>query len=516
MPAPMSSRNQHRQLTFEDLRGLRAEGYIRDSTLDQQHGFGPDIQRHNEERFAQSYGLILGTRWYTEFVSGRSASKRKEFQQALEDARLDLYDVLLVDHTSRYGRNQAECIRYKEELQKLGKIVVFVSQGIISGSDRDFLSERMNETLDEQYSRNLSRYVREGKARQAEAGVALGNAPLGYRHLKNPDGRGVLAVPDPNGMAALMALLRGYASGKHSFRSLADELNAKGYRTTEGKPFTVSSISTVLNNPFYSGKFYYHRGRPDQEMREGVHEVPGEVKDAWVSCQEVRRLKARPGNPSPRSRQQRVYPLTGVLVCDGCGQPFHGRLNRSRSGSYRRMFHGWHRCGLKPLSVPAARVEEELAHRVLRYITLDDGWRESVLRALAQEGPTPDNNLEGKRIEGAIANLKKQHLWGAVADEEFKGEFQRLSRQLKALEPRPVQALTPNLDRAAKLLGDLPALWEHPGVNDEQRRELARVVFDEVRLREGRLVAVKPRHQYAPLFAYSLCQFNAVGGDRSS
>ena len=27
------------QQTFEDLRGLRAEGYIRDSTLDQKDGF---------------------------------------------------------------------------------------------------------------------------------------------------------------------------------------------------------------------------------------------------------------------------------------------------------------------------------------------------------------------------------------------------------------------------------------------------------------------------------------------
>ena len=61
-----------------------------------------------------------------------------------------------VDHTSRFGRNQAECIRYKEELRRLGKTVVFVSQGIVSGSDRDFLAERINETLDEQYSRNLS------------------------------------------------------------------------------------------------------------------------------------------------------------------------------------------------------------------------------------------------------------------------------------------------------------------------------------------------------------------------
>ncbi len=38
---------------FEDLRGLRAVGYIRDSKLDQREGYGPDIQRNNEQRFAE-------------------------------------------------------------------------------------------------------------------------------------------------------------------------------------------------------------------------------------------------------------------------------------------------------------------------------------------------------------------------------------------------------------------------------------------------------------------------------
>lgn len=97
-----------------------------------------------------------GTRWYSEFVSGRRVDKRYEFQRMLEDARWDRLNVLLVDHTSRFGRNQAERIRHKEELQGLGKTVVFVSQGIISDSDRDCLSDRINEMLDELYGGNLS------------------------------------------------------------------------------------------------------------------------------------------------------------------------------------------------------------------------------------------------------------------------------------------------------------------------------------------------------------------------
>ena len=169
---------QGRELTFEDLKGLRAEGYIRDSTLDQRNGFGPDMQRHNIQRFAESYGLILGDHWYTEFVTGRSVANRNAFQDLLNDAHCDAFDVLLVDHTSRFGRNQEECIRYKEELATLEKVVVFVSQGIISGTDRDFINERINETIDEQYSRNLSRYVVQGTAEKASQGLANGVAPL--------------------------------------------------------------------------------------------------------------------------------------------------------------------------------------------------------------------------------------------------------------------------------------------------------------------------------------------------
>ena len=65
----------------------------------------------------------------------------------------------------------------------------------------------------------------------------------------------------------------------------------------------------------------------------------------------------------------------------------------------------------------------------------------------------------------------------------------------------PPQLMMPNLDRASRLLQDLPALWKHPGVTAAQQRGLAREVFQEVRLREGRLVAVRPRPRYAPLFA---------------
>ena len=502
--------------SFEDLRGLRAVGYIRDSTLDQRDGYGPDIQKHNEERFADSYGLILGDSFYTEFVSGRSMEKRHQLRQLIEDAKLDLFDVVLADHTSRFGRNQAECIRNKEELQKLGKTVIFVSQGIISGSDRDFLNERINETLDEAYSRGLSRYVRSGLAEKASQGHGIGRPPLGYRNEKSPSGRGAHHVIDCQSQQVLLAVLKGYAADKHSFRTLAQELNSQGYRTSEGRPFTESSISTILDNRFYQGVVVYHRGQPDEEVIPGAHEVPEEIRELWERCQEIRRDKNAPGRTSPPSRQQRVYPLTGPLICDGCGRPFHG-IGSHQSGIVSlRMMHSWHRCDVRPQSVSAPQVENEFAERVLGCITLDDGWRSAVLNAMANESPEPDHHLDIRRIDAAMANLRKQHVWNVLNDQEFRSQYQTLQRQRRALEPRSSERSTPNLDRAAELLRDLPALWEHPGVTQEQRRDFAREVFDEIRLREGKIVAVKPRPEYVPLFAYSIWKENQYVGDKCS
>lgn len=268
-----------RQVTLADLKGLRAEGYIRDSTLDQKDGFGPDMQHRSIEGFAQTWGLIGGTAWYTDFITGTSTLKRSGFLQALADARLDRFDVLLVYHTSRFARNRADAIRYKAELRKLGKIVVFVSQGIISGNDNDFLNEGINEVLDEQYSRNLSRFVTDGLRIKHEQGLVNGVPPLGYksekldsgkRERKVPDLNGLRGEPKVGGLEALLALLRGYASSKHSYQTLADHLNAQGYRNREGKPFVKGSVEHVLSNRFYEGKAIFHPGEVDEEVKEGT------------------------------------------------------------------------------------------------------------------------------------------------------------------------------------------------------------------------------------------------------
>ena len=54
----------------------------------------------------------------------------------------------------------------------------------------------------------------------------------------------------------------------------------------------------------------------------------------------------------------------------------------------------------------------------------------------------------------------------------------------------------PTRKLAAELVLDSPALRENSGVTQDQRSELTREAFHEIRIREGKLVAVKPRPKY--------------------
>ncbi len=496
--------NKNRAWTFEELKGLRAEGYVRDSTLDQRDGFGPDIQRRDEERFAQSYGLILGRRWYTEFVSGRRADKRREFQQVIEDARLDRFDVLLVDHTSRFGRNQAECIKYKEELQRLDKTVVFVSQGIISGSDRDFLSERINETLDEQYSRNLSRYVSAGLNEKAEHGLHVGPVPLGYKSEILP-GKPESKVPDPTTMPALLKILKDYGIGKYSYSKVADNLNARGFRTRTGNLFTGYSIRDVLANRFYEGKVVYHKGLPNEKVLDGCHEVPGEVRELWLRCQEIKRARDNNATGHPR-RENHDYPFSRVLRCHRCGNPYHGEAVYYRGQTQLRLTHERRNLGRKCVTWPRSRSVDSLSHEfsecVLSYVKLDKNWKERVFAALNGDEQEKGSDEQRSKLERALENLRKQHTWGDVPDDEYCRERDALKRQLKAITMPRGPADLPNLERSAELLNNLPALWLHPGVTNARREELIQEVFTSITLDGKALATIEPKAPYAPLFAY--------------
>ncbi len=505
-----TERNTHHELTFADLKGLRAEGYIRDSTRDQKDGFGPELQHKSIETFSNTYGLNLGTAYYTDFITGTSTLKRSGFNQALSDARKGNFDVLLIYHTSRFARNRADAIRYKMELKKLGKILVFISQNIISGRNTDFLNEGINEILDEQYSRNLSKWVTDGLSLKHDSGMANGKPPLGYKSEKSDTGKrerkvpnliGIGGDPKKGGMEALIALLRVYSTGRYSYELLAEHLTACGYRTRLGEPFTKGGVEHVLKNSFYEGKAVFHPNKSDEHTEYGKHEVPDEVKELWMRCQDVRRQRSNQTEGRPRLLN-RSYVFSKVASCDQCGSHYGGQPSHRNSGRViRRLSHARPFCDLTPHSIRVENLITQFQDRVLPYIKLNGNWKNMILNSISTERNFTSQDDIRVKIKLALKNLRKQHMWGDLDDAEYRQEKQELERQENVIPMPVIHADSLNLDRAGKLLSEVGSLWEHPGVSDLERESLIKELFEEMHLRGSNLVSIKPKPQYLPLFA---------------
>ena len=108
---------------------------------------------------------------------------------------------------------------------------------------------------------------------------------------------------------------------------------------------------------------------------------------------------------------------------------------------------------------------------------------------------------QGERLRRALENLRKQHKWGDISDEEYRAERSVLVRQLKLLDDAVKPRQLPNLERAAEFLQDLPSLWLHAGVTHEEREALVKQVFQRITIDGKEFVDIEPKPEYAPLFA---------------
>ena len=146
-------------------------------------------------------------------------------------------------------------------------------------------------------------------------------------------------------------------------------------------------------------------------------------------------------------------------------------------------------------------LNSQFGDRVLRHLHLDESWKRRVLAALQEEGPKPADQSRDVGLRHAIENLRKQHIWGDIADDDYRRERTALERQIKLFTSSVNPANLPNLEKAAGYLKDLPRLWSHPGVTHEQRESLVKGVFSSITIDGESLISIEPMPAYVPLFA---------------
>src|ERR1039457_5246570 len=113
--------------SLEDLTGLRASRWFRESTAGQYDNFGPDAQREQQDRAIGRYRLIDSELEWSVASSGwKTALQTPTWQAMIASAEAGTFDILVVGYVSRFLRNLKQTlIAVEDHPQRAGVAVLF-------------------------------------------------------------------------------------------------------------------------------------------------------------------------------------------------------------------------------------------------------------------------------------------------------------------------------------------------------------------------------------------------------
>lgn len=454
--------------TTDDLRGLRAARWVRESTAGQTDRYGPEAQREQQDRSIERHGLAdTGTTWSVAH-SGRTIARTPQWSDMIAAAGVT-FDVLLVGYVSRLARDLETAVTVRRTLHDRGAAVLFCDEGVLS-SDEDQWERWAREAVEaEAYSRRLARRVTEGYGakfrRHHDPG---GNAPMGFVRVE-----GFVRI-DPGTIGRAVAVFERYAEGGVSLVDLEAETG-----------IDREALKVMIRNPIYNGWVRRHRRQPDEQLLPAAWRDHPPVSDAlWARVQDVRHERYHGGgHPTPKH----VHLLAGLLRCT-CGQRVRAEVSQAPSGPHRRYRHYRGSCW-STSTVTARRFDDPIGAQVS---SMRLGTAQLVsLRRLATAGtPGPDTtSLRRRQLERDLEDLGRRHARRAIDTAAYLAEHARLVSLLDAIdEPSPSAAIDP--DAAIAWLRDMRETWR--STDGEGRRGIARALYRSITVTDAGIVEAEP------------------------
>ena len=444
--------------SLDQVGGLRAARWFRESTAGQCDNFGPDAQREQQDRAIARYGLAdSGLEWSVASSGWTSAWRTPTWEAMVASAQAGAFDVLVVGYVSRFLRNLKQTlIAVEDHLHAAGVVVLFADERLLS-SDPSNWDQFVREAHEaEAYSRKLSKRVGEGyAAKRRRLGVPGGNrAPFGIIREGKPS---TLRIDE----AKVATVRRAY------------ELAAVGQTDWEVAAATglaKTHVGELLTNPIYAGRL--RTGEPA-----GIAPI---VEPAlWSKVQSMRELRR---TRTPGRIVKRNYPLR--LRCSGCQRFLYGDVGRYR--------HPAPTCDAFIAGTPDAR---------RRYTKGDDkragghsypqAWYEDAIGLLLSEVGSVDDVTITEVVrryhdrptrvdDAALARISREREEASrrLAKSRDVMAWQREMAQLDAEEQaarEPVERGRLTSSEVVAYLRSLPSLWADSG--PDGRQALATALF---------------------------------------
>jgi site-specific DNA recombinase len=426
--------------------------YIRVSTAEQaEKGYSLDTQLAECRAKAAALGVVVHDDdvyiddGYSAAFLERPALDR--LRDAIRSGRYRDGGVIMFD-PDRLARNLSQQLLIADEIDKGGAELIFVSvtfedspEGKLFFSIRGAISDFEKEKIKERTARG-----KRGKALKGK--VIYNDKPLGYDWDKEAQN---YTVNDDE--AVIIRQIYDMCAKKlMGTRSIAQALNAQGYRTKKGNMFAMPAVYRILKNPMYkgvklSGRYYDRpvgQKRYKRELRDPAEcieiPVPAIVTvDTWDKAQ----LALKDNTTFADRNKKQTYTLSGIVRCGYCGKSVIG-MNYQRHGHKYRYYI----CRAK------FNDSKSCSNHYIPMDKLDDEvW--SDLTAAAKSGVQfdgfvkPDDNADlRQRMEVAVSKL--------IARQAAMMKWVREGTVDVAVADKELQAIKKEIDLANTTIRNIP------------------------------------------------------------
>lgn len=315
---------------------LRAAIYARFST-DMQRDASIDDQIRLCREHAARQGLKV-VEIYSDRAESGASLMRSGIQRLMQDARADIFDVVLSEALDRLSRNQADIARLYQQLMFSEIIIETVTEGAISE-----MHIGLKGTMNALFLKDLGIKTHRGLKGRALEGKSAGGLTYGYNavHKFSAQGEPIRGdrVINAEEAAVVTRIFTDYAKGI-SPKKIAEALNLARIPGPRGGTWGASTIhgnrergTGILNNELYVGRQVWNRLRYLKDPATGKRVSRLNPEADWVIT-EVPALRI-----IPDALWEKVRMRQGALTSKETGVPVWDRRRP------RTLFSGLMECG---------------------------------------------------------------------------------------------------------------------------------------------------------------------------
>ena len=374
--------------------GNRAAIYARYSSHNQRDE-SIEIQVEKSREYCAERGIDV-VRVYSDYAQTGRNVKRAEFQRMMEDAKLGLFDYVVIYKVTRIMRNRDEMALARIMLRKAGVEILYAGESLGEGSTR-VLNLGMLEVLAEWESAIDSERIRDGIQKNAARGMANGRTHYGWDIV---DGYYQLNERESAVLHRMKNMLFAGSTVAEITRALGSE------RTRNGKRFTHDVITKLLKREQNCGVYKYAGVRIEDGMP--AH-WSREEQDMIISVLATRGHKHRKLNKADQ------FPLSGKMFCSECGEYFVGTSGTSSSG---RVYQ-YYKCKRCRRTFRRSLIEDVVCDAVLQAIAVPEvRQRIASVMAVFNAEQQAIENPESERIRKEIKRIDAafDRVWQAIED----------------------------------------------------------------------------------------------------